>query len=805
MQHVQRHLRAAICALAFGSLHAGATPPLLIEPVRGAASEAATAWRAQGDSPPPLAIGAGGDGIQFACPFDRRSDDRFYWDREVRLDLSDYTSIVVDLSCDVPAALRSLALYLQSGDGWYVWNQPLPRAGRQLWVLRRHESSTEGSPAGWHRISRMRLSPWRGAALAATIRIHSIRARRDPVVVVGGVGSVPEGERNSATRAAARVSRWLAATGAPYALVNDDALTEAHLREVRLAVLPYNTQLPDSALNALRAFVDRGGRLLVFYSADSRLAELMGVRLGAWKRAEQPLQWSSFRFLDPDAWQVPAVIHQTSGGLLPAHPAAADMRTIAVWQDDLGRPTGDPAWVAGRRGAWMSQILLPGDAASKQQLLAALLLRYAPETGADLADHALREAGRVDSFRDLDEAAAAIRAVARASPAAARIEQRLADAVRERAAMARARAEGRHAAVVSGARRVREALTEAYALAQTPVAGELRAVWDHNGVGWYPGDWDRTCRELRAAGINTLFVNMLWAGLAHYPSDIVPESATRRMYGDQLAQCLAAAREHGLRVHLWYVCWNIENAPPEWRERLRREGRLQQDAAGAVRPWLNPADARNVEYALRALREAAARYPVDGVHLDYIRWPSADSDFSEASRRAFEAATRRRVARWPADVRNNGPLSAAWREWRAAVISDFVRRARENLRAVRPEAQLSAAVWGNYPECINSIGQDWGLWLRRGWVDFVAPMNYTENINAFTVMTRRQLALPGAQGRAFPGIAINAGEASLTPDQVIEQILAARTSGAQGFVLYQLDTELRDRILPVLRLGISRP
>ena len=37
--------------------------------------------------------------------------------------------------------------------------------------------------------------------------------------------------------------------------------------------------------------------------------------------------------------------------------------------------------------------------------------------------------------------------------------------------------------------------------------------------------------------------NMLWGGLAHYPSDVLPRSETFRKHGDQIAQCVAARQE----------------------------------------------------------------------------------------------------------------------------------------------------------------------------------------------------------------------------------------------------------------------
>jgi len=795
---------ALLCVFA-GAMGTCAAPPRTLDTFRYSSAQAAEMWRAQGASPPPRPVHEPEEGLEFVCPFDRLEEDRFYWDRQVSMDLSGYTSLELELSCEVPSAFRSLAVYLESGDGWFVWNRPLPRAGRQRLVMRRHEFSSEGRPAGWHRITRIRLSPWRGERRGVTLRLYALRARHDVLVLIRGTTSVPPGERSIAAATAERVGRWLNAIGASYARLDDEDVTDKNLQDIRAAILPYNPKPSDAMVERLKAFLKQGGKLLVFYGADARLAEAMGFRLGPWKLADPSMRWASFRFVEPDTWGVPPRVFQTSGNLLPVYPVREDTATIAIWEDEQGRPTEDPAIVAGNRGAWMSHILLPDDAVNKQWVLAALLVRYAPDLAPEIADTCIEASGRIDSFSSLTEASRVIGAAASTARDPRRVEARLGEARQRNDRLRGWREQARYVELLAESRRLRETVTEAYALVQRPVRNEWRGAWDHRGLGWYPGDWDRTCREMKAAGLNVIFINALWAGQAHYPSAIVPGSDTLRLYGDQLAACLEAAEKHGLRVHLWYVCWNLSGAPDDWRRQMTDERRIQSDASGRAIPWLNPADPRNTDFALRAIREAAQRYPVHGVHLDYIRWPETEADFSAVSRAAFEQAIGTRGLRWPADVRPGGARHEAWLAWRAEVISDFVRRSRETLRAARPEAQLSAAVWGNYPECARSVGQDWGLWLRRGWVDFVVPMNYTENLNAFTALCRRQMALPAADGRLFPGIGVTAGESSLGPDQVIEQIVVARRLGAKGFALFQMDAELRDRVLPMLRLGLTAP
>ena len=157
--------------------------------------------------------------------------------------------------------------------------------------------------------------------------------------------------------------------------------------------------------------------------------------------------------------------------------------------------------------------------------------------------------------------------------------------------MASARTEYEHKAynaAITTARASREAFSKAYFLSHVSLETEGRAVWNHSGLGAYPGDWDRSAKELAAAGVNMILPNMAWAGVAHYPSKVLPQSKTFTQYGDQLAQCVAAARKHGLEVHVWKITWNLEGAPKEFVKKMRDAGRTQVSATGKPINWLCP-------------------------------------------------------------------------------------------------------------------------------------------------------------------------------------------------------------------------
>ncbi len=770
----------------------------------GRAEAAAKAWIPGPGTPAAALSPAPPAGVLFAGPFDPGLD-RLYWDRAAALDLRPYDRLELDLTCTRPAAIRTLGLYFKSGAGWYVWLTPLPEAGRQTLALALPEAGIEGQPDGWDAIRAVRFSLTRGLDPSAAVVMHGLRARRSALMIVQGTLSLSaDGERAYARSVALRWSRWLNAQGIAHGLTDDDGVAAGRLKQADLAILPYNAFPPDRELRALEAFVKRGGILLVCYGAEPRLAELLGVRLGQYRAQRAPGQWSAFQFTAQAPRGVPEVVRQDSSNILPAYPSDPKARVIAWWRNAAGQVSSDPAWLQSPRGFWMTHVLLDDDAANKQRLLVALLGAVRPSAWQDAARTAAARAGRIGPFHRWEDADTGIARLAQGTRDEALIGGLLARARGEADAMARALEERRPADALEQERRLAATLTEAYARVQRPKPGEFRGVWDHSGFGLYPGNWTQTCRLLAEAGMTAVFPNVLWTGLAHTESRVAPRSDLAARYGDQLTQCVAAARAAGIEVHPWKVCWTLARAPASLVATLRQAGRLQRAADGREVAWLCPSHPDNVRLELDAVAEALACPGIAGIHLDYIRYPDAQSCYCAGCRRRFEQALGAPVPDWPAGA-VSGAQAARYRAWRAARITDFVRAVRTAARRAGPRLKVSAAVFPDPASSIDSIGQDWGLWLREDLVDFVCPMNYTAAAGAFEAYLRPQLALPRAAGRVYPGLGVTAAESQLAPDQTILQILGARQAGAAGFVLFDLSPTLERDILPALRLGVSRP
>jgi uncharacterized lipoprotein YddW (UPF0748 family) len=64
-------------------------------------------------------------------------------------------------------------------------------------------------------------------------------------------------------------------------------------------------------------------------------------------------------------------------------------------------------------------------------------------------------------------------------------------------------------------------------------------------------------------------------------------------------------------------------------------------------------------------------------------------------------------------------------------VTLFVRDLRSALKAARPAARISAAV---FPDAVNArvlIGQDWAAWAREGLVDALCPMLHSSDAGLF--------------------------------------------------------------------------
>ena len=298
------------------------------------------------------------------------------------------------------------------------------------------------------------------------------------------------------------------------------------------------------------------------------------------------------------------------------------------------------------------------------------------------------------------------------------------------------------------------------------------------------------------AGLNTLFVQVRGRGDAYYASSFVPPGESIVDGFDPLQACIDNARAAGLSVHAWvnvYLTWYPGRpAPPDHvlsthpeLFMISRDGvdlgspDLTTDlvSRGVEGRYLSPSHPGVSAHLLRVITEILEKYDVDGIHLDYVRYPNEHYDFSPLAQSSFWAA----YSQDPPSKK--GAETNEWNRWRSEQVTAFVRRAKRVINRSGRPVRLSAAVKPDIGSAYTRYGQNWVYWVNRRYLDFVVPMFYTGSIDQISGMMKAARKYV-QKGHIYAGL----GAWNQTTNDTLAQIDAASRAQMDGFSLFSYDT-----------------
>ena len=344
------------------------------------------------------------------------------------------------------------------------------------------------------------------------------------------------------------------------------------------------------------------------------------------------------------------------------------------------------------------------------------------------------------------------------------------------------------------ARAVDLARAVSYAAVASP-ATEGRALWlrlDRNN----PESAHRAVENARAMNANMLFPETIyWSRTINPPAtpDAMPQHKGH-LGSDPLRTMIDEGHAHGIEVHAWCEIFfigppQIEDGEPslltmhpEWLA-LDRLGRRNANTEENFF-YVCPARPEVHEYLLRQLEGLAKAYELDGVQLDYIRYPGAatpDDSFCycDYCRKTFQAvagADPRKL-----DPKRDKALWAKWNTWREDRVTSFVEAAHARLHTARPGIVVSAAVVPDPEESVTGKHQNWLKWAQNGWLDLVCTMAYRPDAKGVETVTREALEIIGKKPPVLVGLGPFLGYSA---DRLVEQIEASRAAGTAGQALF---------------------
>lgn len=292
--------------------------------------------------------------------------------------------------------------------------------------------------------------------------------------------------------------------------------------------------------------------------------------------------------------------------------------------------------------------------------------------------------------------------------------------------------------------------------------------------------------KLQAAGINTVLFQSRIRSTTAYASavelwdGIFTGTPGQRPLYDPLRFAVDECHKRGMEIHAWVVAFPICKVAVA--KQLGKRALPQQHPELCQRcgdQWMmDPGVPQTANYLARICQEIAANYEVDGIHLDYIRYPEATIPFNDE-------ATYRRYG-------NKQSRS----QWRMSNIDRCVKMIHDAVKAVRPWIKLSCSPVGKYSDLAryssygwnarDAVSQDAQRWLREGWMDMLFPMMYFDGKHFYPFLADWKEHDAGRP--IVPGLGIyflNAREKNWPLTTIRRQMNVARAEGLGGQAFFR--------------------
>lgn len=320
------------------------------------------------------------------------------------------------------------------------------------------------------------------------------------------------------------------------------------------------------------------------------------------------------------------------------------------------------------------------------------------------------------------------------------------------------------------------------------------------------------CDTAAATGLNALILQVRTSTDALYESKLEPWSeyltGTQGQHPgyDPLAVWITEAKARGLELHAWFNPYrsrhstaksavadsHVSRTHPEWVKRYGDQ------------LWMDPGEPAAAEHTLAVVRDCLSRYAVDGIHIDDYFYPYPVQDPATKQELDFpdEPSWQRYLA---------GGGSLARHDWRRYNVNRLVQRLYALAHEVRPGTRVGVSPFGlpkpgTRPPGISGFSQydklyaDVELWLREGWLDYLAPQLYwprAQTAQAFEPLLQAWRALNPLGRPIHPGLftsRINDTPQSWQPDEVLAQIdIIRRQSPGSGHIHFSMAALAQNR------------
>lgn len=303
---------------------------------------------------------------------------------------------------------------------------------------------------------------------------------------------------------------------------------------------------------------------------------------------------------------------------------------------------------------------------------------------------------------------------------------------------------------------------------------ELRGIW-HETVENNAEEVKNVVKTLKEAGINQLNL-----GISGSTDTIIPlpkdfaftqKSSLRgtdllKVYVDE---CKAAGIELIITLPIFYNRAGANTKYKQWLTKSNEVSGVTDESAN----FYSPASREYHDYILSFITYLLKNYEIDGLQLDYIRYPVAlngiDYGYDETTAQLF--ADKYNVDKSVVnEIKTQLQSHSRWNDWikfKADLVTSYVRDIKDVCRSLRPDIYLSAAVAND--TILSYYCQDIAEWSKQKLLDAVYPMSYGEGI--VSAKLDEFTGLTGTDTYLFMGIG---AYMTLSDSEIFRQVIDSR-------------------------------
>ncbi len=317
----------------------------------------------------------------------------------------------------------------------------------------------------------------------------------------------------------------------------------------------------------------------------------------------------------------------------------------------------------------------------------------------------------------------------------------------------------------------------------------------------------KTLDRLKKTGIDNVFLETYYQSYTIFPSKTMASYGIKEQRNEfegwnPLQVWINEAHKRNMKIQVWFQTFYVGNENisrnskhilsvyPEWANYQKKYAHSKKPMPSISEHngyFLDPANPNVQKFLTELLAEIVANYNIDGLNIDYIRYPksltpnfSGHLDSSWGYTSFARAEFKSQYGKDPIEIGLQDPLMSKWVAYRQDKITEFVSK----LRSIVGDKNImiSAVIFPGQKETLATKLQNWSVWGQKGYVDAFTPliMSSDKYMAANSVKEIRNFA--GNNVCIISGLfePFTAG----SPADLIGQIASVRQEGSSGIILF---------------------